>query len=557
MKTLEKFSFKIMTKIGILSTIQIIFIIILFAILFYFQSQQTLLGNTINIAGKNRFLSTYMLYEISEYLANTTTSSTSYVNTNILQIKSAENQIESNIMALKNGGKISDIELKPIPSGSINSWNILYEKWNSLKNVLENRIYKKVEEQRQNVSIINPVKVTNIKIANSIKQDIIPLVFGLYNLSDILVKQLGETANKNVDNIIILQIVFGVLIGLLILFVLILVGRLLKPISLLTKATSEVKNGNLETIVNYYSNDELSFLAESFNSMIATIKNDITKQTELTNELSRLNTQLKDNDKSKTEFIAMISHELRSPLVPIKAYAEMLLRAKSIGELNEKQRKAIQSISRNVIKEESLVDDILDVYKLDLGKINLIKKEVRISDLFTDVINDLKLMAEEKQISIVTEINTKSEDKVYCDKKRIEQVLSNLIKNSIDFVPEKEGKIILIAEDEDGVQTDEGNRITNTDNKNNNSDDKNKMRSFNIFTVKDNGIGIPEDKLDNLFKKFYQIDSSDTRKHGGTGLGLIICKGIVEAHGGRIWFDRNSKNETTIKFSLPKTNFDP
>ena len=67
----------------------------------------------------------------------------------------------------------------------------------------------------------------------------------------------------------------------------------------------------------------------------------------------------------------------------------------------------------------------------------------------------------------------------------------------------------------------------------------------------------PEDKLNNLFTKFYQIDSSDTRKHGGTRLGLIICKGIVEAHGGRIWFDRNSKNGTTLKFSPPKSTFDP
>ena len=82
---------------------------------------------------------------------------------------------------------------------------------------------------------------------------------GLDNTSDILVKQLGKTANKNVDNIVILQIVFGLLIGLLILFVLFLVGRLLEPISLLTKATSEVKNGNLDTVVNYYGKDELSF----------------------------------------------------------------------------------------------------------------------------------------------------------------------------------------------------------------------------------------------------------------------------------------------------------
>ena len=147
----------------------------------------------------------------------------------------------------------------------------------------------------------------------------------------------------------------------------------------------------------------------------------------------------------------MITHELRTPLIPIKGYTEMLLKPKILGEINENQRKAIQSIYRNIEKEESLVEDILDVYKLELGKINLSKREVIISDLFTNVINDLKLMAEEKQISLISEINTKSGDKVYCDEKRIEQVLSNLIKNSIDFVPKKEGKIILRVDEDNQV----------------------------------------------------------------------------------------------------------
>ena len=158
-----------------------------------------------------------------------------------------------------------------------------------------------------------------------------------------------------------------------------------------------------------------------------------------------------------------------------------------------------------------MVEDILDVYKLELGKINLSKREVIISDLFTNVINDLKLMAEEKQISLISEINTKSGDKVYCDEERIEQVLSNLIKNSIDFVPKKEGKIIL--------RVDEDNQVRDINN--------DEMAYYLVFTVEDNGKGIPDDKIDSLFNKFYQMDSSATRKHSGTGLGLVICKGIM------------------------------
>ena len=218
------------------------------------------------------------------------------------------------------------------------------------------------------------------------------------------------------------------------------------------------------------------------------------------------------------------------------------------------KKKLFKAIYRNVKKQESLVEDILDVYKLDLGKTILSKKEITISNLFANIINDSKSIAEEKQVSIVTEINTKSTNTIYCDEKRIEQVFLNLIKNSIDFVPEKGGNIILRVEDEKARKEKKLVISTTATSKNNNDDVKNKITRYMIFTVKDNGRGIPKDKVDNLFKKFYQIDTSATRKHSGTGLGLVICKGIVEAHGGKIWVDKNHKNGFSIKFTLPIYN---
>ncbi|MEJ7642118.1 MAG: HAMP domain-containing sensor histidine kinase [Candidatus Nitrosocosmicus sp.] len=271
------------------------------------------------------------------------------------------------------------------------------------------------------------------------------------------------------------------------------------------------------------------------------IYNDLKKSNiEISNKeenLRKINKELINAEKSKSEFISMLSHELRTPLVPIKGYAEMLLKPQLLGELNEKQLKAIQSIYRNIKKQESLVDDVLDSAKLDLGQLYLSKKEVTISDLFANVMNDSKHMAEEKKVSLSTHINTKTKNKIYCDEKRIEQVLSNLIKNSIDFVAKKEGKIMLTIDDDNS-------------NINNNSDNSGILSNV-VFTVKDNGKGIPKDKMDNLFKRFYQIDSSRTRKHGGSGLGLAICKGIVEAHGGRIWIDDNHSKGVTIKFTIP------
>jgi two-component system, OmpR family, sensor histidine kinase VicK len=288
--------------------------------------------------------------------------------------------------------------------------------------------------------------------------------------------------------------------------------------------------------------------------------------------LKKTNLELIETENKKEEFISMVAHELRTPLVPIKGYAEMLLKDESLGKLNEKQKKAIKAIYRNVIKQGSLVEDILDVYKIDLGKTTLSKKEITISKLFANIINDSKSIAEEKQVSIVTEIKTKSTNTIYCDEKRIEQVFLNLIKNSIDFVPETGGIIILkveykkqeeeeevdkvveIKEGENKKDEKKISNINNTNNKNNNDEAKNKTIRYMIFTVKDNGRGIPKDKVDNLFKKFYQIDTSATRKHSGTGLGLVICKGIVEAHGGKIWVDKNHKNGFSIKFTLPIYN---
>ena len=115
----------------------------------------------------------------------------------------------------------------------------------------------------------------------------------------------------------------------------------------------------------------------------------------------------------------------------------------------------------------------------------------------------------------------------------VTQVLSNLIKNSIDFVPDNgNGKIIVRAQKED--DSDSGNNF-----------------NMILFTVQDNGIGIKLEKADKLFQKFYQIDTGPTRKHAGTGLGLVVCRGIIDAHGGKIWVDNTRRIGAAIKFTLP------
>jgi signal transduction histidine kinase len=244
-------------------------------------------------------------------------------------------------------------------------------------------------------------------------------------------------------------------------------------------------------------------------------------------DLEKVNQELVTTELAKEEFISMVSHELKTPLTPLKMYVEMFLKTDRLGGLNEKQLKAMKMIHSCVSKLEILINDIFDVYKLDIGKLKLNKKSVEVATLVQENVAELEPLTEDKQIEFKAEIIPPSDKvSILCDAKRIEQVVANLVKNSIDFVPKTGGKITIRAETDETAQD-------------------------VIFTVTDNGIGIPVDKMDSLFKTFYQVDTTLARKHGGTGLGLVICKGIIEDHGGKIWIDKNYTRGTSIKFTLP------
>ena len=245
-------------------------------------------------------------------------------------------------------------------------------------------------------------------------------------------------------------------------------------------------------------------------------------------ELEKANEDLRAADIAKEEFMSMVSHELKTPLSPMKLYSQMLLKStKSFGKLNEKQNKAITVILNGITKLEVLISDILDVYKLDIGKLKLKKIDVNVEKLVNQIVTEFKPLTDERKIELNSDMRTSGT--VKCDPQRINQVFSALIKNSLDFVPKEGGRITIRAEEDD---TERGHKVT--------------------FTVEDNGIGIPADKVDNLFKKFYQIDTTLTRSHGGTGLGLAISKGIIESHGGTIWLNKDYNKGACFKFTIPR-----
>ena len=233
--------------------------------------------------------------------------------------------------------------------------------------------------------------------------------------------------------------------------------------------------------------------------------------------------ELKKIDVSKEEFTSMISHELKTPLTPIMGWCQALKNPNIMGQLNPKQLQALDAILTNAVKLKDLVGDMLDAQKLDMKKMKFDHNDVDVTEMMTFMEKNLQSAMEPKHIEFVN--STKENLALKGDRSRLEQILNNIILNAVDFVPNEKGRIEMRAESKD---------------------------SKILFTVKDNGIGIPKEKQDRLFTQFYQLDTSATRKHGGSGLGLSICKGIVAAMGGEIWLDSDAGKGATFYFTIPR-----
>jgi PAS domain S-box-containing protein len=231
--------------------------------------------------------------------------------------------------------------------------------------------------------------------------------------------------------------------------------------------------------------------------------------------------ELQKTDSAKGEFYMTVAKECQIPIAPILKYSK-LLNEISHENLDAKQVEAITEIYDNAAKLDQLMIDLIDVQKLNTKTMEFKKAPFGVDGLMDEVVKLCKPMMKDKKIKFVDSSSTKKS--ISSDKALLNKVFLNLIQNAVDFVPTKEGQI------EIGVK-EEGNSV--------------------VFYVKDNGIGILEKKKDFVFKKFYQVDISFKRKYGGSGFGLVICKGIVENLGGKIWFDTKEGEGTTFYFSIP------
>lgn len=485
---------------------------------------------------------------------------------------------EMKLAALNIEADVNELTIAAVPQKVLQDLTVQKNKFNEhLKNYegLVNTYFPDETELKETIhTAANTYLQTSDKLAGSIQNTVTPtpnvppLVQKSINEKDAAEKAVFQTIDtaianevdeiqnrtEAVDNAIknsslvtfasiivsvIVAVVFGLFFSLYI----------SNPISNLKQASIQIGKGDYRTACKYLSktqrSDEigtLSFEIEKMRQSIESMKTNLdllvmqrTEELEIKNnqllktekDLRRVNEELVKTEQAKEEFMSMVSHELKTPLSPMKLYSQMLLKqTKSYGKLNEKQNKAITVILNSIMQLEVLISDILDVYKLDIGRLKINKVDVEVEELINETVTGFKPLAAENGINLQSD--SRVSGSIKCDPQRIGQVLSNLIKNSLDFVPKGNGQITIRAE---GDSIDDPSKVT--------------------FTVEDNGTGIPPEKIDNLFKKFYQIDTTVTRKHGGTGLGLAISKGIIEAHGGTMWLDKNYINGARFRFTLP------
>jgi len=230
--------------------------------------------------------------------------------------------------------------------------------------------------------------------------------------------------------------------------------------------------------------------------------------------------ELKESDIKKDEFISIAAHELKTPLTSIHGFSQLLL-SPGIAADEEKRGKFLRIMEKESMRLAKLVNDILDLSRIDLGTIKVNNEEIDTSQLMDDVEREMDIPMKERGLRSEYDIE-KGLPRMVTDQEKLREILINIISNAIKYTPK--GKISV------KVQTEDGNLQV---------------------MVKDTGIGISEEQQKKLFHRFYQIDSSYTRKAGGAGLGLALSKEFVELMGGRIWIISQEGKGSEFHFTLP------
>ncbi len=327
------------------------------------------------------------------------------------------------------------------------------------------------------------------------------------------------------------------------------------PLGHIVKVIRELEKGNLDARANLISNDEIGVMSQSFDKMALEIEKNraeledlnrnleirVAEKTEnltrayerlqmsnqnlaITNrELEEANKKLKEIDRLKSDFISVVSHELRTPITSIKAFAELILMKPKMP--GEKKTKLLSIINNESDRLARLVSDILDLTKIEAGRLSWHITKLSIHDVIATSVTGIHSLADNKSI-VITTSTEHSLPRLYGDKDRLVQVMTNILSNSIKFTPQG-GRIRIDARHEPSP------------------------RPQIMVSIADTGVGIPPEDLEHIFEKFRRSGDVLTNRTEGTGLGLAISRQIVHYHGGAIWATSVPGQGSTLTFTLP------
>ena len=317
-------------------------------------------------------------------------------------------------------------------------------------------------------------------------------------------------------------------LGMALVASLIVARRVVRPLETLRKGVHRIGSGDMSARLEVKTGDEIEVLADEFNKMTKNLRGAYDglerKVAERTRDLAVANERLQELDRLKSDFVSNVSHELRTPLTAIKGAVDLVLREVT-GPLTEKQIHYLTRVRSNTQHLAGLINDLLDLSKIESGKIEVKSSRISLAGLVHEVVETLRPVAAEKQIALEATISAPS-ILVWADREKITQVMMNLIGNAIKFTP-AHGKVTISAS-------------------------RNGTKNVRV-SVTDTGPGIAPDEKRKIFDKFYQIAQAGEVKPKGTGLGLAICKALVELHGGTIWVESEPSGGSVFYFTLPAT----
>src|SRR4030043_994739 len=336
--------------------------------------------------------------------------------------------------------------------------------------------------------------------------------------------------------------VFGLSIAITLIYL--MVNKLVRrPVESLAEKAKKFAEGDMNVSVDVKTQDEIGILGNTFNYMVESVATfskklelEVTRKTTLLNErtqllalLERANRDLRELDKLKSTFLANMSHELRTPMNAIIGYADLLI-DKIDGPINEEQEKSLKKVAANARHLLQLINDVLDISKIESGKIKIEPKEINLKSLIESLISTFESLIKQKGLILTVNLD-ENLPPIYGDYDKARQIFINLLSNAVKFTHQG-GITISVKPSERGIKPGES-------------------PLFAEACVEDTGIGIKEEDISRIFDKFVQADLTTVRQYEGTGLGLSIARGLVALHKGMIWVKSKYGEGSRFCFTLP------